>query len=121
MWFLFLSQGGGCDYTIGCGMTGIRLKATTEEEARAEAKEKLEYYGFNDDNKRLDLVGSQFQSGSLLMEVSKTVPLDSIMAQLQEEIDEAVRKADIAEKKKQLKRLSQELAALGDNDDEDEG
>lgn len=36
--YLWLEQeGGGCDYTIGCGLRLIALKARTLEEARVEA------------------------------------------------------------------------------------
>lgn len=39
-YYLFLRQEGqGCDYTIGCGMRLIILRATTLDEAKGESKE----------------------------------------------------------------------------------
>ncbi len=46
--FLWLDQGGGCDYMIGCGKALYELKgAQTTEEARAMVPEALEYYGID--------------------------------------------------------------------------
>lgn len=38
MYIAHLEQGGGCDYTIGCGHKVVKLKATTPAEALAEVK-----------------------------------------------------------------------------------
>lgn len=48
MYYLWLNQGGGCDYNIGCGQVLHPLKAKTIEEARKEIPEIFEYYGMHD-------------------------------------------------------------------------
>ena len=38
---LILTQDGGCDYTIGCGVRIVKLEAQTLSEAKAEAKARM--------------------------------------------------------------------------------
>lgn len=40
-YYLVERQGGGCDYTIGCGIRVSKLKATTKDEAMFEAAEEI--------------------------------------------------------------------------------
>lgn len=45
-WLLILFQGGGCDYTIGCGYAHWTVEADDEEGAREAAREMLQNEGY---------------------------------------------------------------------------
>lgn len=57
-WLLILSQGGGCDYTIGCGYDHWTVEGDTEEEARQEARDMLDREGYLDTSPHATVLSS---------------------------------------------------------------
>jgi hypothetical protein len=45
-WLLILSQGGGCDYTIGCGYSHRTIEAKDEKSAHKAARKILQQEGY---------------------------------------------------------------------------
>lgn len=45
MYYLWLYECEGCDYTIGCGQKVIVMRSNTLEEAYVEARERISEYG----------------------------------------------------------------------------
>ena len=95
-YFLFLNQGGGCDYTIACGEKLVSLEAETMEQAKEEVKEKLEYYGFD-----------RLESAELI--VGHIADMSHVIQELKQEEEQAERESQLDEKRKQLAKLKKEL------------
>ncbi len=55
-YYMFLEQGGGCDYTIGCGLLFAKIDgATTMEEAKAKLRAAYDSPGYYDPNSEMHL------------------------------------------------------------------
>ena len=88
-WAFQIAAGGGCDYTIGCGIWLSPLEATTMGEAIEESKEKVH-------------IGEQQTKEIIILETSQVRLLGAAQV-----IEDALRKA---EERKEADREKQELA-----------
>ena len=95
---LYLRQAGnGCDYMIGCGSTMIDLNATTKEKAIKEAKRQIK-----------ESTHSECEIEEALL-IESFEDLSNIGEEVVQERDAEIQKAAIAEKRRQLKKLKEEL------------
>jgi len=96
MFQAYLSQEGGCDYTIGCGNLLIQLTGDTLPEAVCDLKEKIKenYTG----DRRLSSV-------SIIQGSSINVDVDSIYRQIESDKREQEEAETEASERKQYERL----------------
>ncbi len=94
---LILSQNGGCDHTIGCGIKIINFASKTYEGALIKAREKI-----------LDYSDDEIDSATLL-EVSKSLDLDidSIFDSRNQELDKQAKELEEIAEKALLKKLKE--------------
>ena len=97
-WKLYMKQkGGGCDYTIGCGQTVEDLRAKEQGNATAEAIRRIK-----------ERTHSECTiEKAYLFQV--TEDLSYVGQEAVQERQDRIAKAELEEKKAQLKRLKQEL------------
>lgn len=95
-----IQQGEGCDYTIGCAQTVIKIEATNLDEAKAKLKEIiLEEY--NDDETQLEKV--ELYEIATLTEIN----IKQIYKKAKDIENEEAEKEKEAEEKELLKKLKQ--------------
>ncbi len=100
MFFLWLNQGNGYDYTIGCGQKLHELKgAQTIEQARLMVPDALDYYGIDEGDRRLD--GCRILA---LVEDAMSFVVARVEAQRECGVEE-----ERARKRAQLEKLKREL------------
>lgn len=101
MYYLWLNQGGGCDYTIGCGEKLIPLKTTPYpiEKHLKEIKQIFEDYGIGHSERQVSEAKVLKFDRDVMSLVEERI-LDLVCKEQQEEL---------AEKRKQLEKLKREL------------
>jgi len=102
-YILVMQQGGGCDYTIGCGTKVVTLDSTTPEDAVVEAERVV------DDHGGFDTAGENRVDSAKILVVTDTVPFDlrAIRLRLERERLEAEAVAKEAKDRAELARLKQ--------------
>lgn len=97
-----LDQGGGCDYTIGCGQVLIYLNSTNMEDAKKELQKIIE--------ERYSHEERQLES-AIIYEVSDEFELDvkDYYDQLQKERDEYNRLQREKKEREEFERLKQKF------------
>lgn len=101
---LVLEQGGGCDYTIGCGTKVVELDATDGTMASLEAIEVIDYYGgFAPHETRV--------AEATIYKVDDAVQLDldGIRAGRKAEADKAKAKAKEKKERREFERLQKKF------------
>lgn len=102
--FLFAEQGGGCDYTIGCGFRLRELKgATTMEEAIAIATSEDKHGEFMIDLEDID------EATIYQVSAQYKLPLAKITAQRRAATLARDKEAERAKKEAEFERLKKEL------------
>ncbi|HZL94047.1 MAG TPA: hypothetical protein VFB99_10400 [Vicinamibacterales bacterium] len=99
-WAMYQGSGEGCDYTIGCNTRHERLKATTLEDAKAEALLRYEYEGGVDTDRIASIT---------VLEVATEHDLDGDLIALKGRLMEERTQAERAEKRAKLEQLKREL------------
>lgn len=109
---ILFQEGGGCDYTIGCGVRVDLLNANTLEEARVEARQTLGYinkYGdfegdlITDDNYKHEWKLKLEQA--LLVEVHEDLPIEEWSSKLIQKLEQKVRKKQEDKERAEFERL----------------
>lgn len=96
MFFAYLHQPGGCDYTIGCGNLLVKLEADTIESAKKEL---------------IDTIKESYTGDYALEEVTfisgETIPFDvsSVYEELESEKEEQKRVNDEQHEREEFERL----------------
>lgn len=97
-YYLWMQQnGGGCDYTIGCGEKLVPLVASTLDIAKVEAKSKLQDYVEDIED-------------SMILTLASTT--DDITCEIETEAAAAYRLQEAEEAKDKIARLQRDLAKL---------
>lgn len=101
--YLWMKTGCGCDYSIGCGEVLVSLKATTIENARDEAKKKMQDFSLQD-------IENRHNAQALILELKEDA--QGILDELVEEDDDDSIKNEMEEKQKVIEQAKRELAEL---------
>ena len=110
----------GCDYTIGCGMTMIRLQALTPEDALKEAKVVVqgtpndeEKYGFVDDFLVDNESGGQRLEFAKLVKIECDLPITDWYHEVMDKSYALGRKAQLENEQAEYQRLKAKFEAKG--------
>lgn len=103
--YAYLTQASeGCDYTIGCGMELVKLKAATRDEATAELKRLVQ--GYVEDGWRQEgYTHEQKLKEALLLEVSGADPMP---------VQDWYTEADLEDEARERQKIEAEERALLD-------
>ncbi len=96
--WLWMKQGNGCDYTVGCGERLVELTGDTISEARMSVPGALERYGISNENTLDEALILSFVEDAMPMVRSRV-----------DRLEEGRRVREVADKRAQLERLKKEL------------
>lgn len=105
MWYLYLDQGNGCDYTIGCGKKLIGL--CDDKHTKDEAMQAAKNYMFDEDE---GLPIDDIETVALLfVKDEENLPLGTWKTELKQQREQARLKQEEDAEKAEYERLKKKL------------